>query len=65
LSSPFTGWSHVCPVGESLDIGDSIRLAGIGEDGTSRIPVLVRVASRRLVFTHFGGDGLTGAIISV
>jgi hypothetical protein len=52
-------------VGESLDIGDSIRLAGIGEDGTSRIPVLVRVASRRLVFTYFGGDGLTGAIISV
>jgi hypothetical protein len=33
--------------------------------GLRKIPVLMRVASRRLVFTRFGGDGLTGTIISL
>jgi hypothetical protein len=63
-SSPFSGWSQSRPLGESPS-RDSIRLAGIGEGGNSRIPVLVRVASRRLDFTTFGGDVLTGNILSL
>ena len=46
--------------------GDSIHLAGIGEGRRdSRNPVLVRVSCRRMIFTRFGGSGLTEITISV